>query len=99
MRTVMVRYKLKAGAVDENEKLIEQVFAQLAREKPTGMRYQVFRMPDGVSYVHLASSEAEVNPVTTLDSFKQYTAGIKDRCEEPPAQARLQVVGEYDSLA
>jgi hypothetical protein len=56
-------------------------------------------MPDGVSYVHLASSEAEVNPVTTLDAFKQYTAGIKDRCEEPPAQARLQVVGEYDSLA
>jgi hypothetical protein len=95
----MVRYKLKAGAVDENEKLIGQVFAQLARDKPAGVRYQVFRMPDGVSFVHLATSRAEVNPVTTLEAFKQYTAGIRDRCEEPPVSARLEGVGEYDALA
>jgi hypothetical protein len=94
----MVRYKVKAESAAENERLIGQVFAQLAREKPAGVRYQVFKMPDGLTFVHLAASEADVNPVTLLEAFKQYTAAIKDRCEEPPQQAQLQVVGAYDGL-
>ncbi len=98
MRTVMVRYKVKPEAVEENERLIAQVFAQLASEKPAGVRYQAMKLQDGQTFVHFAMSEAEVNPVTQLDAFKQYTAGIKDRCEEPPAQTVLQVVGLYDGL-
>jgi hypothetical protein len=99
MRTVMVRYKLKPESVDENEALLAQVFAQLARDKPPGVRYQALKSPDGVSMVHVASSEGEVNPVTLLDAFKRYTAGIRDRCEEAPVTTRLQALGEYDSLA
>jgi hypothetical protein len=94
----MVRYKVKAESAAENERLVGQVFAQLAREKPAGVRYQVFKMPDGLTFVHLAASEADVNPVTLLEAFKQYIAGIKDRCAEPPQQAQLQVVGAYDGL-
>jgi hypothetical protein len=99
MRTVMVRYTLKPASVDENEALLAQVFAQLARDKPAGLRYQALKMPDGLGVVHLATSEAEVNPVTLLEAFKRYTAGIRDRCEEAPVTVRLQVLGEYDSLA
>jgi hypothetical protein len=98
MRTVMVRYTLKPASVADNEALIADVFAQIAREKPAGVRYQVFKLPDGVGMVHLATSEAEVNPVTLLDAFQRYTAGIRDRCQEPPVNQRLQVLGEYDSL-
>jgi hypothetical protein len=99
MKTTMVRYKLKADAGQENEKLVREVFAQIAREKPAGVRYQVFKMADGVSWVHLASSEAEVNPITFMNAFKQYVAQIKDRCEEQPVFAQLQVVGLYDGMA
>jgi quinol monooxygenase YgiN len=99
MRTVMVRYKLKAGRADENEQLVRAVFAQLARDKPARVRYEVFRLPDGLTYVHVASSEAEVNPMTRLEAFKAYTAAIQDRCEEPPVQLLLQAVARYDGLA
>lgn len=99
MRTVMVRYKVKADAVAENERLIGQVFAQLAREKLAGTRYQAMKLADGQSFVHLAMTDAEVNPVTQLAAFKEYVAGIKDRCEEPPVQTVLEVVGAYDGLA
>jgi hypothetical protein len=94
----MVRYMVKAEAIEENERLIAQVFAQLASEKPAGMRYQALKLPDGQSFVHFAMSEAEVNPVTQLAAFKQYVGGIKERCEEPPVQTVLQVVGQYDGL-
>ena len=33
MKTIMVRYKVKPEFADENQRLIEQVFAQLARDK------------------------------------------------------------------
>ena len=98
MRTVMVRYTLKPDRVAESEALIAQVFEQLAREKTPGVHYQVFKLPDGVSLVHLATCETEVNPVTLLDAFKRYTAGIRDRCDAPPVNQRLQVLGDYDML-
>lgn len=57
MKTVVVRYKVMAEFADENQRLIEQVFAQLAREKPSGLRYQSFRMDDGLSFMHVATRE------------------------------------------
>jgi hypothetical protein len=98
----MVRYKLKPDAAAENERLIGQVFAQLARDKPAGMRYNVFKQPDGVSFVHIGSSLAggpDGNPLVKLEAFKAFTAGIKDRCEEQPVTVELQQLGVYDSLA
>jgi hypothetical protein len=100
MKTVMVRYKLKPESVAENEALIKQVFVQLARDKPAGMRYQVFKQADGVSFVHMSAFDnPDGNPLTKLDAFKAFTAGIKDRCEEMPESVELQQVGRFDHLA
>jgi hypothetical protein len=100
MKTVMVRYKLKPESVADNEALIKQVFVQLARDKPAGMRYQVFKQADGVSFVHLSAFDNPAgNPLTQLESFKAFTAGIKDRCVEMPVTMELQQVGRYDHLA
>jgi quinol monooxygenase YgiN len=100
MKTVMVRYKLKPESVAENEALIKQVFVQLARDKPAGIRYQVFKQADGVSFVHMSAFDnPDGNPLTQLDAFKAFTAGIKDRCEEMPESVELQQVGRFDHLA
>ncbi len=100
MKTVMVRYKLKPESAADNEALIKQVFVQLAREKPAGMRYQVFKQADGVSFVHVSAFDnAAGNPLTPLEAFKAFTAGIKERCVEQPVAVELQQVGRYDHLA
>ena len=100
MKTVMVRYKLKPESVAENEALITQVFVQIARDKPAGMRYQAFKQADGVSFVHVSAfDQADANPLIQLEAFKAFTAGIKERCVEQPAVVELQQVGRYDHLA
>ena len=100
MKTVMVRYRVKPESAAENEALIKQVFVQVAREKPAGMRYQVFKQDDGVTFVHVSAfDDADANPLTQLDAFKAFTAGIKDRCVEQPVVMELQQVGRYDHLA
>jgi hypothetical protein len=99
MKTVLVQYKVKPELADENQRLIEQVFAQLARDKPAGLRYQSFRLADGVSFVHVATREdPNDNPLVKLDAFKAFVAGIKDRCVEAPVQTEMEPVGRYDAL-
>jgi hypothetical protein len=98
MRRVMVRYKVKPEQADENIRRVQAVFAQLEREQPAGLRYMTFRLPDGVSFVHVASVEVAENPLTALEAFKQFAGTIKDRCVEPPVTTELEVVGSYRFL-
>jgi len=98
MRTVMVRYQVRPDAAAENERLIRQVFAQLARAPLPGVRYQVVKLADGVSFMHLASHDGEgANPITQLAAFKEFAGGIRDRCVEAPATVEAQLVGAYSS--
>jgi hypothetical protein len=97
MKRVMVRYKVKPGRADENEKYIAAVFAQLEKERPSGVRYASFKLDDGVSFVHIASIETGdgSNPLAALAAFKEFTANIRERCNEPPVSAELEAIGSY----
>jgi hypothetical protein len=99
MRTVMVRYKVKPEAAAENQRLITEVFAQLARDKPAGLRYQSFKLADGVSFVHVASSLGPESPLQKLGAFKAFAAGIKERCVEQPVSMEMEPIGAFDALS
>ena len=93
----MVRYKVKAGRAEENERYIANVFEQLRREKPSGLRYASFKLEDGLSFVHIVSHDAADgrNPLTELSAFKAFVAGVRDRCDEPPVTVELREIGSY----
>jgi hypothetical protein len=97
MKRMMVRYKVKADRVAENERYVASVFEQLNREKPTGLRYATFKLDDGVSFVHIVSHEAadDSNVLTALSAFNAFTSTIRDRCEEPPVASDMQEIGSY----
>ena len=97
MKRMMVRYKVKADRVAENERYIASVFEQLNREKPLGLRYVSFKLDDGVSFMHIVSLEAAdgSNPLRELSAFQAFTAQVQDRCAEPPVTVELQEVGAY----
>jgi hypothetical protein len=100
MKRVMVRYKVKPECAAENEQYIRKMFKALEREKPTGLRYASFKLSDGVSFVHIAMHEAtnSGNPLSALQEFKGFTAGIKERCDELPVSAELTEVGSYNGF-
>jgi hypothetical protein len=58
-KTVVVRYETRPEAADDNQRLIEAVFDRLASDDPGGLRYAVFRLADGVTFVHVAIVEGE----------------------------------------
>ena len=97
MNTVMVRYKVKPEKVQEHIGLVERVFRALAQSGPKGLRYASFRLPDGLSFVHLSSLEDGVseNPLSQTPEFQEFIRDIKARCDEPPAPVALELIGNY----
>ncbi len=97
MKTIMVRYKVKPERLDEHVGLVRNVFDELTRKAPDGLRYAAFTLEDGLSFVHIASvgTADGSNPLTDMPAFKAFQDGIRDRCDEPPAPAPLNAVGSY----
>ncbi len=97
MKRVMVRYKVKADRAAENERYITSVVEQLKRERPAGLRYASFKLDDGVSFVHLAMTDADdgKNPLSQVKAFKAFQRDVDDRCEEAPVVTDLREIGSF----
>ena len=93
----MVRYKLKADRVADNERLAAAVFDALRQAQPPGLRYATFKLADGLSFVHLVSHDEPdgANALTSLPAFKAFADGVRDRCDEPPVRTELTEIGAY----
>ena len=94
-RTVVVRYETRPEAADENSRLVEDVFAQLAAEDPGGLRYATFRLSDGVTFVHLARFDGERDPLSESAAFARFQQAIGDRLVAPPVVSDATLIGSY----
>ena len=96
--TRMIRYRTKPEHAEENERLIRDVYAELAAENPDGLQYATFRLEDGVSFVHVAVLDGEENPLASSPAFAAFQAGIGERCAEGPIPADATAVGNFRLL-
>jgi hypothetical protein len=94
-RRVMVQYRVKADRIAEHEALIRDVFSELERTGPAGIRYGAFKRADGVSFVHFAFITADKNPLDTIAAFKAFGERIRERCDEPPQVMDLTEIGAF----
>jgi hypothetical protein len=94
---VMVHYTVKPEQAAQNEELVRAVYEELHQTAPSGIRYATFVLEDGVSFVHVASNEAEDgrNPLMEVAAFRTFQEGIGERCEAQPVRRDLREVGSY----
>jgi hypothetical protein len=97
--TKVIGYRTTPESADENERLIRAVFTELSQAQPTGIRYEAFRLDDGVSFVHVATLDGGQNPLTTSTAFARFQSGIQDRCVEGPTPADGLAIGSYQPSA
>ena len=97
MRATVVRYQTKPERADENQELVEAVFADLDRRQPEGFTYKVFRLEDGVSFVHVVIEHDVDDPDSLQDvpAFQAFVEHIGDRCDVAPVAMGATVVGGY----
>jgi hypothetical protein len=89
----MVRYRVRPEEAAPNEELIRGVFEELEDRAPDAFRYRVFVLDDGVTFVHVVEYEEGANPLPGLESFRRYTAEVRERCQEAPEFAELREIG------
>lgn len=98
MAKTIVRYKVKPALVEENEKLVRAVYAELAKAKPAHFSYATYKLEDGLSFVHIAEFTGEgKGPLAGITAFAAFQQGVKDRCDELPVVSQGTEVGSYDS--
>ncbi|MDP9335745.1 MAG: hypothetical protein M3Q30_20900 [Actinomycetota bacterium] len=97
MRTIVVRYQAKPERADENQRLIEAVFKELNEHEPEGFTYKVFRLDDGVSFIHVVIEHDVDEPesLQAVPAFQAFVADIEDRCEIAPVAMGATIVGGY----
>jgi hypothetical protein len=100
MRSIMVRYKVKAGRAAENEALVRAVYEELQESNPDGLRYATFKLADGLSFVHVAAVETEDghNPLADVKAFARFQENIGDRLDEGPETTQLTEIGSFRLL-
>ena len=96
--TTVVRYQVKPERADENQRLIEEVFTDLEERAPEGFTYKVFRLDDGVSFIHVVIEHDDVDDPDSLQDvpgFQAFVADIAERCDVPPVATGATIVGGY----
>ena len=94
-KTVVVRYRTRPDAAEENARLVEEVFTSLAEVGPSDFRYATYRLADSVTFVHVARFGGTENPLATLPAFAEFQRELAQRCVEQPAPSEATVVGSY----
>ena len=97
MKATVVRYQAKPERADENQTLVEKVFADLEARQPDGFTYKVFRLEDGVSFIHVVIEHEVESPdsLQSIPAFQAFVADIVERCDVPPIPMGATVVGGY----
>lgn len=95
MSTAVIRYRTRPEAGEENQRLIEEVFAQLAATAPPGLHYSTFRLADGVTFVHVVDGEG----LAELAAFQEFQRAIQDRLADGAGVLRetAALVGSYSA--
>src|SRR4029079_18957159 len=94
MRRVMVRYTVRPDQAEANERLVREVYDELDRTRPDGLRYATFQLDAVVTFVRVASVETQDghNPLSEVQAFQRFTETIGERSDERPVTALVHAV-------
>jgi hypothetical protein len=97
--TVVVRYRTHESAAAANQRLVEDVFDNLGRHRPTGVKYMALKLADGASFVHVAvfdgADDGARQRLSHLPAFARFQQDIGERVDTVPEVSAATVIGSY----
>jgi hypothetical protein len=96
----LIRYKTKPESADENQRLVEEVYEELAAKDPGRIRYTTLRLEDGL-FVHIFMTDSDDTPNTLggIAAFAEFQRELAQRCVELPVAQAATIVGSYRLLS
>lgn len=93
MALVVVEYQTKPDRSEENQQLIEQVFAELRDTTPADLRYAVVRLGD--RFLHIVDAPEGSTALSELTAFGAFQAAIAERFAVPAHAKAATLIGRY----
>jgi hypothetical protein len=96
--TTVIHYEVRPDAASENERLIRDVFEELATARPTGFRYAAARLADGVTFVHVITGDRARagEELRRLVAFQAFSRNAKKRWADGTGLGESTVIGTFD---
>jgi hypothetical protein len=94
-KAVVVQYRTRADCADHNQWLAERMCHELNALDPGGLHLQVFRLEDGVGFVHVAVFDGSEDPFAHSAAFAAFHDGLADRLVGSAIATRAALVGAY----
>jgi len=93
----VIRYKTKPEFADENQRLVEKVYEELAARDPGEVHYATLRLEDGVTFMHVFTTDSDdaTNTLGGIAAFAEFLRDLPQRCVELPVAQPVTVVGSY----
>jgi hypothetical protein len=91
---VVSQYRLKEDQKDLDARLVAAVHEELERVRPDWLRWDVYRLDDGVTVVSVVDVD-DPSQLRRLVEFSAYTETLDVRCEEPPSTSIVEQLGSY----
>ena len=94
MSHTIVTYTVRPGREHENAALARAVFEELAKTRPAGFRYAIFKLPDSRQCVHLHTNEgAAAGALQQLPAFQAFVAAAPHK--QPATFTEPEPIGDY----
>lgn len=91
---VVVQYRLREDQKDLDARLVAAVHEELERVRPDWLRWDVYRLDDGVTVVSVVDVD-DPSQLRRLVEFSAYTETLDARCEEPATTSMAEQLGSY----
>jgi len=97
MKWILIRYQTRPEKTEENAARVRAVFEELKAKAPPGLRYMVMGLPDG-GFVHFVSAPEGANPLFSMDAFRAFQDGVRERQAGPVDRQEVEILGDYRVL-
>lgn len=94
-KAFVVRYEMRPDSAQENQRLIQNVFAELAEKQPDGIKYACFRLDDGQTFVHVGISSDDSNALGETAAFQEFQKNFGERAATRPDASGAELMGAY----
>jgi quinol monooxygenase YgiN len=96
---VLIRYTVHPDHIDRSVDLLREVYADLERSQPPGLRYETFQLNGTGEFLAMIESDGGPGDADhhRLESFQRYRAALNDICTQLPTVTHLEPVGTYRS--
>jgi len=96
MPTVVIRYQLHPDQVEENLRLLDDVYREMHAVQPRDLSYTTIQLDDDLTFLAIVSGNAVPGVLTDLPAFQRYRGTLDQRCIHPPAMTQGRTIHAYN---